>query len=839
MSMNLFKSTEMRIAERVLKKINQFEPLISKLTDEELKNKTIQYRARLAEGESLDKIRPEAFAVCREATKRILGKRPYDVQMLGGVLLDLGSIAEMKTGEGKTITSIAPVYLNALSGKGAIVSTVNEYLAQRDAEEMGQVFTFLGLSIGINRAQMDPSLKREAYACDITYSIHSELGFDYLRDNMASSIEDKVQRGLHFCLTDEADSILIDEAKTPLIISGGQSEDSNVYLASDQFVRTLDENDYEIDEETKAISLTFNGVQKANRFFNFDNLYDIKNSEIVHRIQNALRAHKVMKINVEYIVRDGKIELVDAFTGRIMEGRSYSEGLQQAIQAKEMVEIEPETKTMATITYQNFFRMFDKLCGMTGTAKTEEQEFIDIYNMRVNVVPTNKPVIRQDLKDSIYASYQAKWMAVVEKVKELYEKGQPVLVGTAQIEDSELLHELLINAEIPHTVLNAKQNASEAEIISHAGQVKAVTIATNMAGRGTDIKPSPEALALGGLYVLGTDKAESRRIDNQLRGRSGRQGDPGVSKFFLSIDDQLMRRFSNYEEFKEQFKNDGDKEVTTKSLLYGFSEAQKKIEGFNYDTRKNVLHYDDVIRQQRDLFYAQRDLILINDDIEFVINRMIKSNANSIVNMPKFKDKGNIFKYHDFIEYINETILGKTIRTKLMYDDIKDLHDNDLLQYVSDFLLASYHKWRDKALDNTDLSYVRWYEKNIILRIIDKYWQNHIDTMDKLRSHTNLVQYAQKNPYQVYTQEGSKKFDEMLSNIAYDAMTEIFKDRLGAESLITSEMENDPIFRQLVDNIILDDIPEDEREELIVNMYKNVKSQIEQNINDANSLENE
>ncbi|MGN3805530.1 preprotein translocase subunit SecA [Mycoplasmopsis bovis] len=837
--MNLFKSTEMRIAERVLKKINQFEPLISKLTNEELKNKTIQYRARLAEGESLDKIRPEAFAVCREATKRILGKRPYDVQMLGGVLLDLGSIAEMKTGEGKTITSIAPVYLNALSGKGAIVSTVNEYLAQRDAEEMGQVFTFLGLSVGINRAQMDPSLKREAYACDITYSIHSELGFDYLRDNMASSIEEKVQRGLHFCLTDEADSILIDEAKTPLIISGGQSEDSNVYLASDQFVRTLDENDYEIDEETKAISLTFNGVQKANRFFNFDNLYDIKNSEIVHRIQNALRAHKVMKNNVEYIVRDGKIELVDAFTGRIMEGRSYSEGLQQAIQAKEMVEIEPETKTMATITYQNFFRMFDKLCGMTGTAKTEEQEFIDIYNMRVNVVPTNKPVIRQDLKDSIYASYQAKWMAVVEKVKELYEKGQPVLVGTAQIEDSELLHELLINAEIPHTVLNAKQNASEAEIISHAGQVKAVTIATNMAGRGTDIKPSPEALALGGLYVLGTDKAESRRIDNQLRGRSGRQGDPGVSKFFLSIDDQLMRRFSNYEEFKEQFKNDGDKEVTTKSLLYGFSEAQKKIEGFNYDTRKNVLQYDDVIRQQRDLFYAQRDLILINDDIEFVINRMIKSNANSIVNMPKFKDKGNIFKYHDFIEYINETILGKTIKTKLMYDDIKDLHDNDLLQYVSDFLLASYHKWRDKALDNTDLSYVRWYEKNIILRIIDKYWQNHIDTMDKLRSHTNLVQYAQKNPYQVYTQEGSKKFDEMLSNIAYDAMTEIFKDRLGAESLITSEMENDPIFRQLVDNIILDDMPDDEREELIVNMYKNVKSQIEQNINDANSLENE
>ncbi|MBZ4212505.1 preprotein translocase subunit SecA [Mycoplasma sp. U97] len=827
-----FKSTEMRIAEKALKKINQFEPLIQKLTDEELKNKTSQFKLRIANGETLDKIRNEAFAVCREATKRVLHKRPYDVQMLGGILLDLGSIAEMKTGEGKTITSIAPVYLNALLGKGTIVSTVNEYLAERDAEEMGQVFNFLGLTVGINKAQMDPIFKRQAYACDITYSIHSELGFDYLRDNMASSIEEKVQRGLYFCLTDEADSILIDEAKTPLIISGGESEDSNVYQAADQFVRILDENDYEIDEETKAISLTFNGVQKANKFFNFDNLYDIKNSEIVHRIQNALRAHKVMKINVEYIVRDNKIELVDAFTGRIMEGRAYSEGLQQAIQAKEMVEIEPETKTLATITYQNFFRMFDKLCGMTGTAKTEEQEFIDIYNMRVNVVPTNKPVIRKDLPDSIYPSYYAKWKAVVEKIKELYLTGQPVLVGTAQIEDSEILHELLIRAEIPHTVLNAKQNASEAEIISRAGQVKAVTIATNMAGRGTDIKPSAEALALGGLYVLGTDKAESRRIDNQLRGRSGRQGDPGVSKFYISIDDQLMRRFSNYEAFKEQFKNDGEKEVTSKSLILNFKAAQKKIEGFNYDTRKNVLHYDDVIRQQRDLFYAQRDLMLINNDLEFVVKRMIIHAAKNIFSMARFKDKGNIFKHHDFVEYINEEVLGKVIERKLTLDEIKNLHDSDIENYFVNFLLDRYKEWRDVAINNTDREYTSWYEKSIVLRINDRYWQTHIDTMDKLRSNTNLVQYAQKNPYQVYTQEGGKKFDEMLSNIAHDVMKAIYSDRLGFPSKITNEIKNDPIYQKLSSTVLLgDNLTESEKEDFILQAYYNIKKSIDENIN--------
>ena len=802
-----------------------------------MQNKTKQFKIRLSEGESLDKLRPEVFAVCREATKRILGKRPFDVQMIGGVLLDLSSIAEMKTGEGKTITSIAPVYLNALEGKGAIVSTVNEYLTERDATEMGQVFNFLGMTVGINKAQMNTDLKRQAYACDITYSVHSELGFDYLRDNMAESMEDKVQRGLHFCLIDEADSILIDEAKTPLIISGGEGEDANTYYSADQFVRTLTPDDYEIDEESKAISLTFSGIQKANKYFNVKNLYHIENSEIVHRVQNALRAHKVMKINVEYIVRDGKIELVDAFTGRIMEGRAYSEGLQQALQAKEMVEIEPETKTLATITYQNFFRMFDKLCGMTGTAKTEEQEFIDIYNMRVNEVPTNKPMIRDDQPDAIYASYLAKWKAVVEKISELYTKGQPVLVGTAQIEDSELLHDELIKANIPHTVLNAKQNASEAEIISHAGEVRAVTIATNMAGRGTDIKPTKEAIALGGLFVLGTDKAESRRIDNQLRGRSGRQGDPGISKFYISLDDQLMQRFSNYEAFKESYALEGDKEISSKSLRIAFKNAQKKIEGFNYDSRKSVLHYDDVIRQQRDLFYAQRDLILINDDITYIIKRMIRNVAINISGSSNFREKSGSFKYDTFIKYVNSNLLGPGVKERLKMEELNKIHDSDIKEYMINTLGDIYDKWHNVFIKSADQDYVFWYEKKIVLEVVDRYWQNHIDAMDKLRSNINYVQYAQKNPYQVYTDEGSKKFEQMLRDIAFDVARSIFNDTSGRESIISREIREDPLFQKLLNTIILDDTKtRDENEEYILKLYEGVKAQLKKE--EANNSQN-
>lgn len=824
----IFKSSEMRLAERNLVQINKLEPEISKLTDQELQQKTNEFKARLQNGETTEDLRVEVFAVCREATKRILGKRPYDVQMLGGILLDLGSVAEMKTGEGKTITSIAPVYLNALEGKGAIVSTVNEYLSERDAQEMGQVFNFLGLSVGLNKAQMSPENKRAAYAADITYSVHAEMGFDYLRDNMVSNMSEKVQRGLHFCLIDEVDSILIDEAKTPLIISGGEGEDTQLYFAADQFVRILNEDDYVIDDESKAINLTNSGIEKANKFYKINSLYDIENSEIVHRIANSLRAHKIMKNNVEYIVRDGKIELVDAFTGRIMDGRSYSEGLQQALQAKEMVEIEPETKTLATITYQNFFRMFDKLCGMTGTGKTEEQEFIDIYNMRVNVVPTNLPIARIDEPDAIYATASAKWKAVVEKIEELYKKKQPVLVGTAQIEDSEIVHEMLSKKGIPHQVLNAKQNAAEAEIIAKAGEVGAVTIATNMAGRGTDIKLAKEALELGGLYVLGTDKAEARRIDNQLKGRSGRQGDVGTSKFFLSLEDQLMKRFSSYESFQEAYQNSGDKEITNKNLNFGFNHAQKKIEGFNYDSRKSVLNYDDVIRQQRDLIYSQRDLILLTEDASFIVERMIKFSIKSITNNEEYKLHNGSFDYQSLVNFLNKNI-GEVIKYQFSLDEVKMIHEQDLPEYISKKIIELYEIWKENAQINYDAEHINEQLRHIILKILDDKWQNHINIMDKLRSNTNLVQYAQKNPYQTYTEEGTRKFEAMLENIAYDVMLSVFRNSIGRKTNITKEMKSDPIFIQLSRTYtFIPTLTYEENEQQLIELYKTVKRRIEE-----------
>lgn len=824
----IFKSSEMRLAEKNLVQINKLEPEISKLSNQELQEKTNEFKNRLINGETTDDLRVEVFAVCREATKRILGKRPYDVQMLGGILLDLGSVAEMKTGEGKTITSIAPVYLNALEGKGAIVSTVNEYLSERDAQEMGQVFNFLGLTVGLNKAQMSQDAKRAAYAADITYSVHAEMGFDYLRDNMVSNMSEKVQRGLHFCLIDEVDSILIDEAKTPLIISGGEGEDTQLYFAADQFVRTLNEDDYVIDDESKAINLTNSGIEKANKFYKINSLYDIENSEIVHRIANSLRAHKIMKNNVEYIVREGKIELVDAFTGRIMDGRSYSEGLQQALQAKEMVEIEPETKTLATITYQNFFRMFDKLCGMTGTGKTEEQEFIDIYNMRVNVVPTNLPIARVDEPDAIFATANAKWKAVVEKIEELYKKKQPVLVGTAQIEDSEIVHELLSRKGIPHQVLNAKQNAAEAEIIAKAGEVGAVTIATNMAGRGTDIKLAKEALELGGLYVLGTDKAEARRIDNQLKGRSGRQGDVGTSKFFLSLEDQLMKRFSSYESFQEAYRDSGDKEITNKNLNFGFNHAQKKIEGFNYDSRKSVLNYDDVIRQQRDLIYSQRDLILLTEDASFIVERMIKFSIKSITNNEEYKLHNGSFDYQSLVNFLNKNI-GEVIKYQFSLEEVKMIHEQDLPEYISKKIIELYQIWKENALINYDAEYINEQLRHIILRILDDKWQNHINIMDKLRSNTNLVQYAQKNPYQTYTEEGTRKFESMLENIAYDVMLAVFRSSIGRKTNITREMKSDPIFIQLSRTYtFIPTLSYEENEKQLIELYKTVKRRIEE-----------
>lgn len=769
------KSTEMRIAEATLKKINRWEEKIATLSDEELKKKTNEFRQRYNTGESHDSLRPEVFAVAREATRRVLQKRPFDVQMIGGVILDLGSVAEMKTGEGKTITSIAPVYLNSITGSCVIISTVNEYLAQRDAEEMGQVFKWLGLTVGINKAQMEPNLKREAYACDVLYSVHSELGFDYLRDNMVMAKEEKVQRGLDYILLDEVDSILIDEAKTPLIISGGDEGVTSAYNVADLFVRTLSKDDYFIDEETKSVYLTEEGIEKANKYFNFENLYDIQNSELVHRIQNALRAHKVMKLDVEYIVKEDKIELVDSFTGRIMEGRAYSEGLQQAIQAKERVEIESETKTLATITYQNFFRLFKKICGMTGTAKTEENEFIEIYNMRVNVVPTNKPMIRFDDEDEIYVTMNAKWKAVAKEVKRVYEKGQPILIGTAQVEDSEVLHELLVQERIPHTVLNAKQDASEAEIISRAGQVKAVTIATNMAGRGTDIKPSKEALELGGLYVLGTEKAESRRIDNQLKGRSGRQGDVGYTKFFLSLDDQLILRFSVQDKWKEYFKAYGDDPIEGKQIKSAFLRAQKKIEGFNFDNRKSVLNFDDVIRQQRDLIYEQRDLILNREDLGTIIKKMISVCATNVVENPYFSKKNNTLDLEGFTKYLNENWMG-LCDYKFKEEDLIKLDHDDLVEFIAKMFNNQYDILRQNILEKFGVMQLTNSERNIILNVFDGAWQDHINVMDKLRRSSHLVQYSQKNPYQVYTNLGSKKFKELTTRIAVESVVNLMNN---------------------------------------------------------------
>ncbi len=853
-----FKSAEMRIAEATLKKINKLEAQISVLSDDELKAKTNEFKGRIKSGETAENIRAEVFAVSREATKRILGKRPYDVQMIGGIILDLGSVAEMKTGEGKTITSIAPVYLNALTGNSVIVSTVNEYLAERDAEEMGQVFNFLGLTVGINKAQMQPDQKRAAYACDIVYSIHSELGFDYLRDNMAMTKEEKVQRGLDFILLDEVDSILIDEAKTPLIISGGDNDESNLYTIADLFVRTLSQDDYFIDEETKSVYLTDDGISKANKYFNFTNLYDIENSELVHRIQNALRAHKVMKLDVEYIVRDDKIELVDSFTGRIMEGRAYSEGLQQAIQAKERVEIESETKTLATITYQNFFRLFKKISGMTGTAKTEEKEFIDIYNMRVNEVPTNKPVVRFDDKDEIYVDMHSKWKAVTREVKAAYERKQPVLIGTAQVEDSEILHEYLLEAGVPHTVLNAKQDASEAEIIAKAGQLGAITIATNMAGRGTDIKPSKEALEVGGLYVLGTEKAESRRIDNQLKGRSGRQGDVGYTKFFLSLDDQLILRFSVQDKWKEIFKVYGEDPIEGESIRKAFLRAQKKIEGFNYDSRKSVLNYDDVIRQQRDLIYEQRDLILNRDDLGSIIRKMLAVAAEQVVNNPYFIKKNDALDLEAFTSYLNNNFMAISTYT-FDKEEIKKYDREEMTDFIINIWNKEYDKLRQNMIDKYGIAALGSSERNIILNVFDSAWQDHINVMDKLRRSTNLVQYSQKNPYQVYTKVGSKKFNELVKRIAlecavnlmnnYDAMPSSnssidlpwITNSENSENQITNEQASQFI-KSLLDsqriNLIKNGVSIDETERQVTEMGKRLVKELKLAIQKSQESEN-
>ncbi len=808
-----FKSAEFREAEYLLKKINYLGKSVKNLTDEQLKTKTRFFKQRLSRGETLDDIKVEAFAVAREATFRVLGKRPFDVQILGGLILDMGSVAEMKTGEGKTITSIAPIYLNALEGRGVIVSTVNEYLAERDSEEMGEVFKWLGLTVGLNKMDMTPALKKEAYACDITYSIHSELGFDYLRDNIVKNINEKVQRELNYALIDEVDSILIDEAKTPLIISGGEENESSLYTNADLFAKSLTEGDYFIDKESQGISLTHSGVDKANKWYKTDNLYKIENTEVVHRIQNALRANFVMKKDFEYVVLKGKIELVDQFTGRIMEGRSYSEGLQQAIQAKESVEIEPETKTLATITYQNFFRMFKKLCGMTGTGKTEEQEFINTYNMRVNVVPTHRPVIRVDHEDQIYLTAEAKYKALVQEIKRIHAKGQPILIGTTQVEESEYLHNLLVKEGLQHTVLNAKQNAEEAEIIKKAGVLNAITISTNMAGRGTDIKLGEGVKEVGGLYVLGTDKSESRRIDNQLKGRSGRQGDVGESKFFLSIEDRLIQRFSLQDKWKEIFKSFGENKITGGQIVKAFERAQKKIEGFNYDSRKSILNYDDVVRKQRELLYKQRDEIIKLNNLSEVARKMITNASKQILYIPGIMMENGAINYDELVKYVNNNFFKREAdKHKITKESLIHLPLDFIPQYFEKKFTIVFDEQEQIINEKGSTKAFQHFLKEKMLDKLDYYWQEHINIMDKLRFSTNVVQYSQKNPYQIYTEEGTIKFNEMIDSIALASIKDIFSNIFSFTRNARSSEEQSNLlkksfmdhFQQMNDDQLLD-----------------------------------
>ena len=770
--MKIFKSKEYKKALLELGLINGLEETIKSLSDEELSNKTIEFRERIEKKDKLESLRVEAFAVAREATRRILKKRPYDVQILGGLILDYGSVAEMKTGEGKTIASIAPVYFNALFAKGVLVSTVNEYLTERDAEETGEVHNFLGLTVGINKREMQPDEKREAYSSDITYSIHSEIGFDYLRDNMVQKMSDKVQRPFNFALIDEVDSILIDEARTPLIITGGQQSSSQVYLAADRFVKSLKKDDFEVDLESNSARLLDDGVLKSQNFFGVKNIYDFDNSDLVHRIQNALRANKIMFRDSTYIVSEDKILIVDSFTGRVMEGRSFSDGVHQAIQAKENVEIEPETVTMATITYQNLFRMFNKLSGMSGTAKTEEDEFLEIYNMRVNEVETNRPLIRVDHPDVVYNSFSAKYKAMVEEIAKRHKTGQPILVGTEDVSESEKISDLLKIAKIKHTVLNAKQNLTEAEVIAEAGEFGAVTIATNMAGRGTDIKPSKKSISAGGLIVLGTNKAESRRIDNQLKGRSGRQGDIGESKFYLSLDDKLISRFSNQPKLKKIFASLKDEPIKSKQVAKAMARAQTKIEGLNFDSRKNVLQFDDVIRQQRDLIYAQRDIIIGNDNLDIVVTRMISSVVKDFIydkTIGSVKRKDGSIDTEKMCEVAN-VVWFQIAKQELKIDDIKNKTLPDTKDIISKKLLDAYEELKGNVIENFGEDTMHDLEREIIISTFDKNWQVHIDKMTKLKTTSSMSSYAQKNPFQVYIEEGTKLFHQLLQNISHNTI---------------------------------------------------------------------
>ncbi len=768
-----FDKKRVKELEAIARKVDAYKEQMAALDDDDLKEKTNEFKERLNKGETLDDLLPEAYAVAREAAKRVIGEFPYFVQIMGGIVLHQGDIAEMKTGEGKTLTSVLPVYLNALTGKGVHIVTVNEYLAQRDAKWMGAIHRFLGLKVGVNIRALTPQQKREAFLCDITYMTNAEVGFDYLRDNMVTHVKDRVLRPLHFALIDEVDSILIDESRTPLIISGGQKQTANLYLQADKFVKRLaDGIDYVIDVKGKTVQLTEEGVTKAEKAFGIQNLYELKHTQLVHHLHMALRANYVMIKDVEYVVQENQIVIVDQFTGRLMVGRAYSDGLHQAIEAKERVPIKQETSTMATITYQNFFRLYEKLAGMTGTAKTEEEEFLKIYNMRVVEIPTNRPIVRDDLPDAVFGTRKAKFEALVQEVLELYKKGQPVLVGTIAVETSEFVSKMFTQRGIKHEVLNAKNHAREAEIIAKAGHKHSVTIATNMAGRGTDIKLGEGVKELGGLAVVGSERHESRRIDNQLRGRSGRQGDPGYSRFYVSVQDELMVRFGS-ERMEGLFRTLGDVPVESKLISRSISSAQKRVEGVNFDVRKTLLEYDDVLRQQREIIYEQRNMILENEDVHTIIKDMFdRVSLNILKTHTDYSSKHPKVNVEELLEaYV-----------KFGFKDLslskRDFEDKDMVEVEKMCTEAIWLTYEDKidAIDvkNVPADKVREsiysIEKNVVLRVIDRAWVEHIDTMSKLRDGIHLRSYAQSNPLQAYIQEGYEMFEDMMQRISQETV---------------------------------------------------------------------
>ncbi|PEJ30251.1 preprotein translocase subunit SecA [Peribacillus butanolivorans] len=762
---------EIKRLEKVADQVEALADETAALSDEQLRAKTEEFKERYQNGETVDDLLVEAFAVAREGAKRALGLYPYRVQIMGGASLHDGNISEMKTGEGKTLTSTMPVYLNALTGKGVHVVTVNEYLAHRDATEMGVLYDFLGLTVGLNLNSHSKEEKQAAYNADITYSTNNELGFDYLRDNMVLYKEQMVQRPLHFAVIDEVDSILIDEARTPLIISGSAQKSAQLYIQANAFVRTLQkETDYTYDEKTKGVQLTEEGMNRAERAFNIDNLFDINHVTLNHHINQALKAHVSMHLDVDYVVQDGEIVIVDQFTGRLMKGRRYSEGLHQAIEAKEGLEIQNESMTLATITFQNYFRMYEKLSGMTGTAKTEEEEFRNIYNMNVIAIPTNRNIVRDDRADLIYASTDGKFRAVVEDIAERYTRGQPVLVGTVAIETSEVISAYLSKKGIPHDVLNAKNHEREAEIIANAGNQGSVTIATNMAGRGTDIKLGEGVKELGGLAVIGTERHESRRIDNQLRGRSGRQGDPGVTQFYLSMEDELMRRFGsdNMKSMMARLGMDDSQPIQSKMVTRAVESAQKRVEGNNFDSRKQLLQYDDVLRQQREIIYKQRFDVMESENLREIVETMIEASIQR--NVAAFAPMGDEegWNLQGLVDYLNGNLFNEG---SITIEDLEGKNESELVEFILGKVKEDYDQ-KEAELSEDQM---REFEKVIVLRAVDSKWMDHIDAMEQLRQGIHLRAYGQIDPLREYQSEGFAMFEAMIASMEDEVAKYIMK----------------------------------------------------------------